>query len=68
MGLVSKLWHSLKKATSTPGNETKFTNKDSSALVQQALLLVGRANNTITYHRQISAMAGVMKNQCKING
>ena len=52
---------SIKNATTAPDDEVDLTIEDLLNLVQQTVLLVGQTNNTISYHRRLSALAGAMK-------
>ena len=61
MGPLSKEWHDLESATTAPDDEVALTIEDLLNLVQQTVLLVGQTNNTISYHRRLSALAGAMK-------
>ena len=61
MGPLSKVWHALESATTAPDDETDLTIQDLLNLVQQTVLLVGQNNNTISYHRRLSALARAMK-------
>ena len=44
-----------------PDYEADLTIEDLLNLVQQTVLLVGQTNNTVSYHRWLSALAGAMK-------
>ena len=59
--------YALESATTAPDDEADLTLEEVINLVQQTVLLVGQTNNTISYHRRLSAMAGAMKssNQAK---
>ena len=61
MGTLSRVWHALQKTTAAPDDETDLTIEDLLNLVQQTVFLVGQTNNTISYHRRFSVLAGVMK-------
>ena len=61
MGPLSKLWHALESATTSPDNEADLTIEDLLNLVQETVLLVGQTNNTISHHRGLSMLAGAMK-------
>ena len=56
MGPLSKVWHALESATTAPDDDTDLNIEDLLNLVQQAVLLVGQTNNTISYHRRLSAL------------
>ena len=62
---MSKVGHALECATTAPDGEANLTIEDLLNLVQQAVLLVGQANNTIPYHRRLNALAGTMKSCSK---
>ena len=53
--------YALESATTAPDDEAYLTLEEVINLVQQTVLLVGQTNNTISYHRRLSAMAGAMK-------
>ena len=61
MGPLSKVWHALESATTAPDDEADLNIEDLLNLVQQTVLLVGQTNNTISYHRWLSALAGALK-------
>ena len=61
MGPLSKVWHALESGTTAPDDEVALTIEDLLNLVQQTVLLVGQTNDTISYHRRLSALAGAMK-------
>ena len=58
MGPLSKIWRALESATTAPNDEVDLTIEDLLNLVQQTVLLAGQTNNTISYQRQLSALAG----------
>ena len=61
MGPLSKVWHTLENFTTAPDHEADLTIEDLLHLVQQPVLLVGQTNNTMSYHRRLSTLAGTMK-------
>ena len=61
MGPLSKVWQGLESATTAPDDEVDLIIEDLLNLVQQIVLLAGQTNNTISYHRRLSSLAGVMK-------
>ena len=61
MGPLSKVWHSLESAATAPDHEADLIIEDLLNLVQQTVFLVRPTNNTIAYHRRLSALAGAMK-------
>ena len=61
MGPLSKVWHALESSTTAPDDEADLTIQDWLNLVLQTVLLVGQTNNTISYHRRLSALPGAMK-------
>ena len=61
MGPLSKVWHTLENFTTAPDHEADLTTEDLLHLVQQPVLLVGQTNNTMSYHRRLSTLAGTMK-------
>ena len=61
MGPLTKLWHAFQMATTSPDDEVDITIEDLLNLVQQTALLVRQPNNTISYHRRLSVLAGAMK-------
>ena len=58
MGPPSKLCHTLESAATVPDDGANLTIEDLLNLVQQAMLLVGQTDNTISYHRRFSELAG----------
>ena len=58
---LSKIWHALESSTTAPDDEADLNIQDLLKLVQQTVLLVVQTNNTISYHRQLGALVGVMK-------
>ena len=62
---MSKVLHALECATTAPDGEADLTIEDLLNLVQQTVLLVGQANNTISCHWRLSALAGTMKSPSK---
>ena len=58
---VSKVWDTLESATTPPNDEADSTIEDLLNLVQQAVFLLGQPNNTISYHRRLSALTGAME-------
>ena len=62
MGPQPKLWHALESAATVSDDEANLTIEDLLNLARQAVLLAGKTNDTISYHRWLSALASAMNN------
>ena len=65
MGPLSKVWHALESAATAPDHEADLIIEGLLNLVQQTVFLVRPTNNTISYHRRLSALAGAMKSSSR---
>ena len=59
MGPLRKLWESLE--TSNKEQDSSVSINDLIKFVTQNIILVGKANIVLSYHRRLSALNGVMK-------
>lgn len=54
MGPLEKLWHALEQANKE-NQSSKYSIGDLLRLVQQTVLLVGKTNVTLFFHRRLNA-------------
>ena len=64
MGPLSRLWHLLEQAMGSNSEDENATISIADLLhcVEQTVTLVGQNNNTISYHRRLNILNGIMTN------
>ena len=64
-GPLSKLWYALERPVVAAQDESELTVRELLNLVQQIVLFIGQANDSILYHRRLNSPTWVMKNSKK---
>ncbi|XP_057295867.1 uncharacterized protein LOC130624302 [Hydractinia symbiolongicarpus] len=61
LGPLSKIWSLMQRALSAQPGEIEVALEEVNELVEQSVLLLGQANNAVTYLRRVRVLSALMK-------